>query len=69
MYKYLSRAVITPEGIKNFQKQKPTALKVGIAKFAESGGGKLESWYSILLTTSAGQLSTIPTTYLQQPQQ
>ena len=34
MYKYLSRAVITPEGIKNFQKQKPTALKVGIAKFA-----------------------------------
>jgi len=25
MHKYLSRAVITPEGIKNFQKQKPTA--------------------------------------------
>jgi uncharacterized protein with GYD domain len=45
MHKYLSRAVITPEGIKNFQKQKPTALKVGIAKFAESVGGKLESWY------------------------
>jgi hypothetical protein len=43
MHKYLSRAVITPEGIKNFQKQKPTALKVGIAKFAESVGGKLES--------------------------
>jgi len=45
MHKYLNRAVITPEGIKNFQKQKPTALKVGIAKFAESVGGKLESWY------------------------
>src|SRR6516164_7775729 len=25
MHKYLSRAVITPEGIKNFHKQKPTA--------------------------------------------
>ena len=34
MQKYLSRAVITPEGIRNFQKQKPTALKAGIAKFA-----------------------------------
>jgi uncharacterized protein with GYD domain len=45
MHKYLSRAVITPEGIKNFQKQKPTALKAGIAKFAESVGGKLEVWY------------------------
>ena len=45
MHKYLSRAVITPEGIRNFQKQKPTALKAGIAKFAESVGGKLESWY------------------------
>jgi uncharacterized protein with GYD domain len=45
MHKYLSRAVITPEGIKNFQKQKPTALKAGIAKFAEAVGGKLEVWY------------------------
>jgi uncharacterized protein with GYD domain len=45
MHKYLSRAVLTAEGIKNFQKQKPTALKAGIAKFAESVGGKLESWY------------------------
>jgi uncharacterized protein with GYD domain len=45
LQKYLSRAVITPEGIRNFQKQKPTALKAGIAKFAESVGGKLEVWY------------------------
>jgi uncharacterized protein with GYD domain len=45
MHKYLSRAVITPEGIKNFSKQPPTALKAGIAKFVESVGGKLESWY------------------------
>jgi uncharacterized protein with GYD domain len=45
MHKYLSRAVLTAEGIKNLQKQPPTALKAGIAKFTESVGGKLESWY------------------------
>jgi uncharacterized protein with GYD domain len=45
MHKYLSRAVLTPEGIKNLQKQPPTALKAGIAKFTESVGGKLEAWY------------------------
>jgi uncharacterized protein with GYD domain len=45
MHKYLSRAILTPEGIKNLQKQPPTALKAGIAKFTESVGGKLESWY------------------------
>jgi uncharacterized protein with GYD domain len=45
MHKYISRADFTPEGIKNLQKQPPTALKAGIAKFAESVGGKLESWY------------------------
>jgi uncharacterized protein with GYD domain len=45
MHKYLSRAVMTPEGIKNLQKQPPTALKAGIAKFTEAVGGKLESWY------------------------
>jgi len=45
MHKYLSRAVLTPEGMKNLQKQPPTALKAGIAKFTESVGGKLESWY------------------------
>jgi hypothetical protein len=28
MHKYLSRAVLTPEGIKNLQKQPPTALRV-----------------------------------------
>ena len=45
MHKYLSRAVLTPEGIKNLQQQPPTALKAGIAKFTESVGGKMESWY------------------------
>lgn len=44
-HRYLVRAVFTQEGLKNFQKQSPTALKAGIAKFLESVGGKLEFWY------------------------
>jgi uncharacterized protein with GYD domain len=45
VHRYLSRAVLTAEGIKNLQKQPPTALKAGVAKFVESVGGKMESWY------------------------
>jgi hypothetical protein len=45
MHKYLSRAVLTAEGIKDLQRQPPTKLKEGIAKFAASVGGKLEAWY------------------------
>jgi uncharacterized protein with GYD domain len=41
----LVRAVLTAEGLKNLQKQPPTALKAGVAKFVESVGGKLEFWY------------------------
>jgi uncharacterized protein with GYD domain len=44
-HRYLVRAVLTAEGLKNLQKQPPTALKVGVAKFVESVGGKLEFWY------------------------
>jgi uncharacterized protein with GYD domain len=44
-HKYLVRAVLTPEGLKNLQKQPPTALKAGVAKFVESVGGKLEFWF------------------------
>jgi uncharacterized protein with GYD domain len=33
------------EGLKNLQKQPPTALKAGVAKFVESVGGKLEFWF------------------------
>ncbi len=44
-HRYLVRAVLTPEGLKNLQKQPPTALKTGVAKFVESVGGKLEFWY------------------------
>ena len=44
-HRYLVRAVLTAEGLKNLQKQQPTALKAGVAKFVESVGGKLEFWY------------------------
>jgi uncharacterized protein with GYD domain len=44
-HRYLVKAVLTAEGLKNFQKQPPTGLKAGIAKFLESVGGKLEFWY------------------------
>ena len=44
-HRYLVRAVLTTEGVKNLQKQPPTALKAGVAKFDESLGGKVEFWY------------------------
>ena len=44
-HRYLVRAALTAEGLKNLQKQPPTALKAGVAKFVESVGGKLEFWY------------------------
>jgi uncharacterized protein with GYD domain len=45
LHRYQVRAVFTNEGLKNFQKQPPTALKAGVEKYLESTGGKLESWY------------------------
>src|SRR3974390_950787 len=45
LHRYLIRAVLTAEGLKNLQKQPPTALKAGVAKFVESAGGKLEFWF------------------------
>jgi uncharacterized protein with GYD domain len=44
-HKYFLRAALTPDGMKNLQKQPPTALKAGVAKFNESVGCKLETWY------------------------
>ena len=44
-HRYLVRAVLTAEGLKNLQKQPPTALKAGVAKFVELVGGKLEFWF------------------------
>jgi uncharacterized protein with GYD domain len=45
LHRYLVRAVLTAEGLKNLQKQPPTALKAGVVKFVESVGGKLEFWF------------------------
>jgi uncharacterized protein with GYD domain len=45
LHRYLVRAVLTNEGLKNLQKQPPTALKAGVVKFVESVGGKLEFWF------------------------
>ena len=45
LHRYLVRAVLTTEGLKNLQKQPPTVLKAGVAKFVESVGGKLEFWF------------------------
>jgi uncharacterized protein with GYD domain len=44
-HKYFLRAALTIEGMKNLQKQPPTALRAGVAKFNESVGCKLETWY------------------------
>lgn len=46
LHRYLVRAALTAaEGLKNLQKQPPTALKAGVAKLVESVGGKLEFWF------------------------
>jgi uncharacterized protein with GYD domain len=45
LHKYFFRAVLTTEGIKDVQKRSATALRAGIAKFDESVGCKLKSWY------------------------
>jgi uncharacterized protein with GYD domain len=44
-HRYLFRAAFTVEGMQNLQKQSATGFKTGVAKFFESVGGKLESWY------------------------
>src|SRR6516162_2594124 len=71
-HRYLLRADLTAEGLKNLRKQPPSALKAGVAKFVESVGGKLEFWffdfgnttaYSVIdypdeIATATAQLST-----------
>jgi uncharacterized protein with GYD domain len=44
-HRYLFRAAFTIDGVRNLQKQSATGFKAGVAKFFESAGGKLESWY------------------------
>ena len=60
LHKYLSRAVLTAEGVKNLQKQPPTALRAGIAKFVESVGGKLEAWYFDYASTTGWGIIDYP---------
>ena len=55
------------EGLKNLQKQPPTALKAGVAKFVESVGGKLEFWFSITAPPPLAPSSGTPTKSPQQP--
>lgn len=44
-HRYLFQAAFSVDGIRNLQKQSATGFKTGVAKFFESVGGKLESWY------------------------
>jgi uncharacterized protein with GYD domain len=60
LHRYLVRAVLTAEGIKNLRKQPPTALKAGVAKFVESVGGKLEFWFFDFGSTTAYSVIDYP---------
>jgi uncharacterized protein with GYD domain len=60
LHKYFVRAVLTAEGLKNLQKQPPTALKAGVAKFVESVGGKLEFWFFDYGATTAYSVIDYP---------
>jgi len=44
-HRYLIRAVLTTEGMKDLQKRGATALRASVAKFVEAVGCKQESWY------------------------
>jgi uncharacterized protein with GYD domain len=61
MHRYLVRAVLTTEGLQNFRTQPPTALKAGIAKFLDSVGGSLESWYFDYSQSTAYSIVYYPT--------
>jgi hypothetical protein len=40
LHRYLVRAVLTTEGLKNLQKQPPTALKAGVGRLYETQQGR-----------------------------
>jgi hypothetical protein len=44
-HKFLYRAVLTSEGLKDLQKRTATGLRANILKFTESFGCKQEYWY------------------------
>jgi uncharacterized protein with GYD domain len=60
VHRYLVQASFTSEGIKNFQKQPPTALRAGVIKFAEAVGGKVEAWYFDYADSTAFAIVTYP---------
>jgi uncharacterized protein with GYD domain len=57
---YLVRAVLTTEGVRNLQKQPPTALKAAVAKFDEAVGGKLLFWYFDYAESTAYSIVEFP---------
>jgi uncharacterized protein with GYD domain len=57
---YLVRAALTTEGVRNLQKQPPTALKAAVAKFNESVGGKLLFWYFDYAESTAYSIVEFP---------
>jgi uncharacterized protein with GYD domain len=60
LHRYLIRAELTAEGLKNLQKQPPTALRAGVVKFVESVGGKLEFWFFDYAGTTAYSVIDYP---------
>ncbi len=52
-HKYIYRAVLTSEGLKDLQKRSATALRGNIVKFTESLGCKQEFWYFDPLNSTA----------------
>lgn len=53
MHKYLYRAVLTAEGVKDLKMRTAVALKANVFKFAESMGCKQGFWYFDFLNTTA----------------
>jgi uncharacterized protein with GYD domain len=66
-HRYLVRAVLTTEGVRNLQKQPPTALKAAVSKFNESVAGKLEFWYFDYGESTAYSIVEFPDEISAQP--
>ncbi len=60
LHLYLVQAQLTTAGVKNLQKQPPTALRASVAKFVQSAGGKLEAWYLDYADTTAYAIVAFP---------
>jgi uncharacterized protein with GYD domain len=57
---FLAKIELTTAGLKNLQKQPPTALRAGVAKFIQSVGGKLDAWYFDYADTTAYAIVGFP---------